>query len=128
MASRITVDVSDNELEFLRRLAKRNNVNVPTVLLLSAMGKARKMPAPLENLFNELVIVSGGLRSLYALVKEKGISTDTLVDINDALGRVDELTDMAWELIKVNKSVLSEQEEEIVSIQEKNSGQASLFD
>lgn len=128
--ARITIDVSDNEMEFLRRLARRNNVNVPQVLLLSAMGKARKMPLPLENLFNELVVMAGSLRSLYACVKEKGALPDTLVDVNAALERVDELTDMAWELIKVNKSVLSEQEDEA---EEKPASpsrerQASLFD
>lgn len=130
IVARITIDVSDNEMEFLRRLARRNNVNVPQVLLLSATGKARKMPLPLENLFNELVIMGGSLRSLYACIKEKGVSPDTLVDVNSALERVDELTDMAWELIKVNKSVLSEQEDEA---EEKPASpakerQASLFD
>lgn len=128
--ARIVIDVSDNEMEFLRRLARRNNVNVPKVLLLSAMGKARKMPLPLENLFNELVIMGGSLRSLYACIKEKGLSPDTLVDVNSALERVDELTDMAWELVKVNKSVLSEQEdeEEAKPAAPSKDKQASLFD
>lgn len=74
--------------------------------------------------------MGGSLRSLYACIKEKGLSPDTLVDVNSALERVDELTDMAWELVKVNKSVLSEQEdeEEAKPAAPSKDKQASLFD
>ncbi len=104
---KISLEVSESDLEFLRRLARRNNTSVSGALLMSAFGKARKMPVPMESLFNELVILAGAIRSLHAKVKPE-IDPDTLADINHPLERVAELADMAWELIKSDKTPLAE--------------------
>lgn len=94
----IHMNVNSEQMDFLRVLARRNNTDIPNVLLMAAMGRGRKMSGPVENLFNEFILVAGILRSLYARMKDS-VDDGMRADMGKALDRIYELSDMAWELM-----------------------------
>lgn len=99
----ISFEVTEEQYESLKELARANNHGVEEVLLESALGHVRHTPKPYKALFDELLVLGLRLRAIY--------ERDGESDVARALGKVHQLMDKAWELMG-NKPAVEKKKDE----------------